>query len=413
MTDIPEPLTPPDCDLRDFAFMPLDVMRLRDSDLAIQATAEEFRAAVMLWCAAWHQIPAASLPDDDKVLSALAGFGRVVDAWKAVRNGALRGWVACQDGRLYHPVVAEKARDAWTAKLKQRFKTECGRIKKYCQRHELPYDEPDFDEWVSAGCPVGQPLNVPKTNGECPEDKKQMSRGQGGNVSGTGKGQKKGGTQAHDDGAGSRAPEQGVKSKNPAVPKTNGKCPEDNHDLSQGQPPHVPGENASKGQGEGQGEVNTIPTNDDVGDLKQVGPVDNSESSSSMSVQEMADLLTAWEYNRGYGGKTRFDAGQPQFALWRAKGLRTEPQLRSAYDDAVAQRERDSDHTAVNAGFLDAFVAKVLAPPRVVTLPLQAMTAIQLDDECKRLGIGCARPGEETPHLIARIQAAREQRRRI
>lgn len=33
---LPEPLTPPDCDLRDFAFMPLDVARLRDSDLAIK-----------------------------------------------------------------------------------------------------------------------------------------------------------------------------------------------------------------------------------------------------------------------------------------------------------------------------------------------------------------------------------------
>lgn len=43
-----DPLTPQDCDLRDFSFMPLDVVRLRDSTLAIKATGEEFRAAVLV-----------------------------------------------------------------------------------------------------------------------------------------------------------------------------------------------------------------------------------------------------------------------------------------------------------------------------------------------------------------------------
>ncbi|SDV49222.1 DUF1376 domain-containing protein [Chitinasiproducens palmae] len=171
------PLTPPDCDLRDFAFMPLDVVRLRDSDLSIHANGEEFRAAVLLWCASWHQMPAASLPDDDATLSSLAGYGRVQKEWKKVRAGALRGWVKCSDGRLYHPVVAEKARDAWTAKLRQRFKTECARIKKHCQRHRIEYAEPDFDQWVSDGCPVGSPLPVPKTNEECPRDTFEMSQG--------------------------------------------------------------------------------------------------------------------------------------------------------------------------------------------------------------------------------------------
>lgn len=87
---LPEPLTPPDCDLRDFAFMPLDVARLRDSDLAIQIEAEEFRAAVLLWCASWHQVPAASLPDDDKALAALAGYGRPRRMAQAPRRRAVR-----------------------------------------------------------------------------------------------------------------------------------------------------------------------------------------------------------------------------------------------------------------------------------------------------------------------------------
>lgn len=155
------PLTPPDCDLRDFPFMPLDVLRLRDSDISSVATGEEFRCAVLLWCASWHQIPAASLPDDDLVLAKLAGFGKVVKEWKKVKNGALRGWVKCSDGRLYHPVVAEKANEARIAKLTQRWKTECGRIKKYNQRNgtDLPY--PDLSEFLSPKCPSGHSPNVP------------------------------------------------------------------------------------------------------------------------------------------------------------------------------------------------------------------------------------------------------------
>lgn len=113
-------MTSPGCDLRDFAYMPLDVVRLRDSDIAALATGDEFRCAVLLWCASWHQVPAASLPDDDAILSRLAGFGRAVKEWQRVRDGALRGWVKCSDGRLYHPVVAQKANDAWQERLQYR-----------------------------------------------------------------------------------------------------------------------------------------------------------------------------------------------------------------------------------------------------------------------------------------------------
>ncbi len=105
------PLTPADCDLRGLGFMPLDVGRLRDSDLALVSSGDEFKAAVLLWCASWHQVPAGSLPPDERALCRLAGLEP--KAWQKVRAGALRGWVECDDGRLYHPVVAEKAVDAW------------------------------------------------------------------------------------------------------------------------------------------------------------------------------------------------------------------------------------------------------------------------------------------------------------
>jgi hypothetical protein len=128
VADAPDPLVAAEVDLRDFAYLPLDVLRLRDSDLACVEDAEVFRCAVLSWCVSWHQVPAASLPDDDALLSRLLGFGRDVKAWKRVRAaGGLRGWILCSDGRLYHDVVAEKARDAWAAKLAQRARTEAAR----------------------------------------------------------------------------------------------------------------------------------------------------------------------------------------------------------------------------------------------------------------------------------------------
>src|SRR5258707_15247488 len=105
MQDAPKPLVSFDIDLRDFPYMPLDVVRLRDSELAVVLSGEEFRSAVLLWCACWHQVPASSLPDDDRLLASLAGFGRDLKGWKAVRQAALRGFKACSDGRLYHPVI--------------------------------------------------------------------------------------------------------------------------------------------------------------------------------------------------------------------------------------------------------------------------------------------------------------------
>ncbi|WP_434627598.1 DUF1376 domain-containing protein [Chromobacterium sp. CV08] len=158
------PLTPPDCDLRDFAFIPLDVVRLRDSDFAAVTSGEEFRAGLLLWCTSWHQVPAASLPDDDVVLARLAGYGRVVSEWQKVRGGALHGWLKCSDGRLYHPVVAEKANEAWRAKLTQRWKTECARIKKQNQRQRTNLQPPELDDFLDAHCPQGQALVVPRDN---------------------------------------------------------------------------------------------------------------------------------------------------------------------------------------------------------------------------------------------------------
>ena len=179
--ELPAPLTPVDCNLQDFAFMPLDVARLRDSDLAANESPEACWAAVQLWAASWHQIPAGSIPEDDKWMAKATGYGRGVKDWLKVRVGALRGFVMCTDGRLYHTVVAEKAREAWQAKIEQRYRTEVARVKKHNQRHETKFTVPEFDVWLSLGRPAGHHLSVPGDNAKLTGDntRDKASKGQG------------------------------------------------------------------------------------------------------------------------------------------------------------------------------------------------------------------------------------------
>jgi hypothetical protein len=119
-----EPLTPPDCDLRDYPWMPLDCTRLLTSETWMLGTSDEKVAALTLWCKSWHQAPAGSLPNNDRMLGVLSEAG---SKWPKVRDHALRGWVLCSDGRLYHPVVAEKANYSWELKLKQKARTQAAR----------------------------------------------------------------------------------------------------------------------------------------------------------------------------------------------------------------------------------------------------------------------------------------------
>lgn len=138
--DKPAPLVPAEVDLRDFGYMPLDALRLRDSDLSIEASAEVFRASVLLWCASWHQVPAGSLPDKDKTL---AEYSRSGARWPRIRGEVLSRWVLCSDGRLYHPVVSEKAREAQAAKLAQRARTRAATEAREAKRRQ---QQPQHDE---------------------------------------------------------------------------------------------------------------------------------------------------------------------------------------------------------------------------------------------------------------------------
>jgi hypothetical protein len=152
MSTILHPLVSPEVDLRDFGFMPLDVLRLRDSDMAVLSNGDEFKAAVMLWCVAWHQVPAASLPKDDRLLAHYSG---ALGGWRKVREGALRGFVECSDGRLYHPVIAEKALESWAAKQAQRERT-----RKATEERERRRREADAQRDVQRNVPRDGQRNV-------------------------------------------------------------------------------------------------------------------------------------------------------------------------------------------------------------------------------------------------------------
>lgn len=123
-----EPLTPANCDLRDFPHTPIFRSRLFGSSFHARATDSEWRAGFTLWLKSWDQVPAGSLPDDDIELCRLAELARDVKLWKKLKAGALRGWILCTDGRLYHPVVAEGINNAIEHKTKQRLKTAKARI---------------------------------------------------------------------------------------------------------------------------------------------------------------------------------------------------------------------------------------------------------------------------------------------
>ncbi len=184
---LPAPPLPADADLRDFVFMPLDVVRLRDSGIAVHASGDGFRAAVLLWCASWHQLPAASLPDDDAILAQLAGYGRVVKEWKKVRAEAMRGWFKCADGLLYHPVVVEKAIEAWTQKQDHRARREAERKRKAEERERRRLEEEARNQaGQSSGNPAengglsgGHSESVRRTDGGNPAENALKGEGEG------------------------------------------------------------------------------------------------------------------------------------------------------------------------------------------------------------------------------------------
>lgn len=355
------PLTPADCDLRDFQFMPLDVVRLRDSDIAVMVTGEEFRSAVMLWCAAWHQVPAGSLPNDDRSLSSLAGYGRAVGEWLKVKEGALRGWIECSDRRLYHPVVCEKARESWDSKLQHAYDKLVDRLRKLNKKREesgLPSVVcPPFDVWKGIGRPLEDKLI---SSGNAPAFPRKAE-----DVPADGDRNGSGGIQdAGQDGNGLRDGDatRGAHSHHSAgtLDSSDGLS----EPFRQKVDP-IPPENALKGEvreGRSKGEVKNKSDSGGVGSSNVVGPVDNSDSPPPLSADEIGSHLVLLEAERG---KTVALSSRAHEALLRLAGRNIAmPVLLRAHALACARRTADQDPSPVNPGFLEPFVDEALAELR-------------------------------------------------
>jgi hypothetical protein len=142
----PPPLVPPGMDLSGFDFMPLEVNRLLTSETWIEAADEPKlgHALMCLWCQSWRQVPASSLPNNPQVLARLAMCTPA--EWRKIAERALAGWVLCADGRLYHPVVAEKGLEAWIEKLQQRKASGLGTRKRYGQE----FDQAALEDAIAA-----------------------------------------------------------------------------------------------------------------------------------------------------------------------------------------------------------------------------------------------------------------------
>jgi len=195
------PLTPPECDLRDFPFMPLDVARLRRSKAWLKAKRNPALAfyLINLWTASWHDKPAASLENDDDVLADLAMCEP--SKWGKVKADVLHGWVECDDGRLYHPTVAEKAVEAWKAKLAQRQRTEAARLAKEQKRQQAAQAMSQACAAAAVKEPVAASVTDPVT------DPVTGSKGEGqGQREGQGEGQGQGDPSSEPNGSGGDPP---------------------------------------------------------------------------------------------------------------------------------------------------------------------------------------------------------------
>jgi hypothetical protein len=113
-TALPDPLVPLEIDLSGFAYMPIMIMRLKQSRAWIICKRKPELAFYLLniWTVAWHAHPAASLEDDAMALADQAQCSD--ETWERVKGDVMRGWIKCNNGRLYHHALAEIAIESWS-----------------------------------------------------------------------------------------------------------------------------------------------------------------------------------------------------------------------------------------------------------------------------------------------------------
>lgn len=191
MVELPDPLVSPDCDCTDLDGFMLNVERLMASELVALSTHEVVAAALFLWCRAWKQRPAASLPDDDRVLAAYSRLP--LPRFRKLRSEILHGFVKCSDGRLYHRVLSPEATKAFERKMAFQAKRDA--------------DAKRLQEWRR---------NKKGTTDETPNETRFVPEGQGQDGTGTGRDRDLKKEEGFEPAAGVPAKKQKPKSKLPA-----------------------------------------------------------------------------------------------------------------------------------------------------------------------------------------------------
>jgi len=179
------PLVPADITIPRLPWVPIYADRLWESDFFGVATDAEFRAAFCLWVKSWTQRPPGSLPTDDRLLCRLAELNGNLAKWKKVKRIALRHWIECDDGRLYHPVVAELVIDAHkrlSAKQERMANARAARVNNKANNNANnnandypPPTPPSRDKPNREGARA-------RTRGDAPEGKVFLKNGDGGHA---------------------------------------------------------------------------------------------------------------------------------------------------------------------------------------------------------------------------------------
>lgn len=120
----------------------------------------------------------------------------------------------------------------------------------------------------------------------------------------------------------------------------------------------------------------------------------------------VADLLTGLEVKRGV--EFKFSPLEKRLVGWVQAGV-TDPQLREAYDLALAQRVKDASPAAINYGFMDTFIRKVLQDDGTAVAPIPVKewheTASGIEAKAGELGLS-RRFDEAFPLFRARVEDA-------
>jgi hypothetical protein len=122
VTQLPSPLVPPEVSMGGNDWFPLYHRRLRKSRWWRIASDVARSRNVDLWCHAFEETPAGSLPDDDLELAEAAGFGRDITSFQALKAEIMAPWLLCADGRWYHPALCEVVLEAWERTSERRRK---------------------------------------------------------------------------------------------------------------------------------------------------------------------------------------------------------------------------------------------------------------------------------------------------